>query len=131
MRTARRTSRYSAPGVKICWSSGGRIFRFDGFKRQTGTKSDASVHRRPIPFLRQEVGGDHQYQGFARQVGDDSLAMQEARAGEREDGVGEVVVCKSNVEHWLKVLEDGSQDLQIFSPRRDDLMEFLGAYISV
>ncbi len=32
-----------------------------------------------------------------------------------------MVVRKSNVEHWLKALEDGSQDLQIFSPRRDDL----------
>ena len=42
--------------------------------------------------------------------------------GEREVGAGEVVVCKSNVEHWLKALEDGSQDLQIFSPRRDDLL---------
>jgi hypothetical protein len=42
-----------------------------------------------------------------------------------------VAVRKSNVEHWLKALEDGSQDLQIFSPRRDDLMEFTGAYIPV
>ena len=50
---------------------------------------------------------------------------------EREVGAGEVVVCKSNVEHWLKALEDGSQDLQIFSPRRDDLLEFRGAYIPV
>ena len=38
---------------------------------------------------------------------------------------------KSNVEHWFKALEDGSQDLQIFSPRRDGLMEFRGVYIPV
>ena len=49
---------------------------------------------------------------------------------EREVGAGEVVVCKSNVEHWLKALEDGSQDLQIFSPRRDDLLEFRGCVYS-
>ncbi len=51
--------------------------------------------------------------------------------GEREVGAGEVVVCKPNVEHWLKALEEGSQDLQIFSPRREDLMEYTGAYIPV
>ena len=49
--------------------------------------------------------------------------------GEREVGEGDVVLLKSNVEHELQALEEGSQDLQIFSPVREDLLEFKGAYI--
>lgn len=52
-------------------------------------------------------------------------------AGEREVGAGEIVVCGPNVEHWLKALEEGSQDLQIFSPRREDLLAYAGAYIPI
>ncbi|MFQ6111040.1 MAG: cupin domain-containing protein [Nitrospinota bacterium] len=49
--------------------------------------------------------------------------------GEREVGEGDVVVLRSNVEHELQALEEGSQDLQIFSPLREDLLEYKDAYI--
>ncbi len=48
---------------------------------------------------------------------------------EREIGEGDVVLLKSNVEHELQALEEGSQDLQIFSPVRADLLEFKDAYV--
>ena len=48
---------------------------------------------------------------------------------EREVGEGDVVLLKSDVEHELEALEEGSQDLQIFSPMRTDLLEYKDAYI--
>ena len=48
---------------------------------------------------------------------------------EREVGEGDVVLLKSDVEHELEALEEGSQDLQIFSPVRKDLLEYKDAYI--
>ena len=48
---------------------------------------------------------------------------------EREVGEGDVILCRSNVEHALQALEEGSQDLQIYSPRREDLLQYKDAYI--
>lgn len=48
---------------------------------------------------------------------------------EREVGVGDAVLLKSNIEHELEALEDDSQDLQIFSPVREDLLAYKDAYI--
>ncbi|MDP6277010.1 MAG: cupin domain-containing protein [Nitrospinota bacterium] len=38
---------------------------------------------------------------------------------EREVGEGDVILFRYNVEHALQSLEEGSQDLQIFSPGRE------------
>ncbi len=48
---------------------------------------------------------------------------------EREVGEGDVILFRSNVEHALQSLEEGSQDLQIFSPGREDLLQYKDAYI--